>query len=89
MIPPYRADHVGSLLRPPELLEVKARFADGKATETELRAAEDAAVLKALEVQKTAAIELRDDIDRRLRPVAQQRADARYPRSSEAWLGPW
>jgi hypothetical protein len=41
---------------------------------------------RALEVQKTAALALRDDIDRRLLPVAQQRADARYPRSSEAWL---
>jgi hypothetical protein len=41
---------------------------------------------RALEAQTTAAIKLRDDIDKRLLPVAQQRADGRYPRSSEAWL---
>ena len=27
--PPFRADHVGSLLRPPKLLEARASFADG------------------------------------------------------------
>jgi hypothetical protein len=41
---------------------------------------------KALEVQKTAAIKLSEDVDKRLLPVAQHAADRRYPRSSEAWL---
>jgi hypothetical protein len=41
---------------------------------------------RALAVQKTAAVKLRDDVDKRLLPIAQQRADGRYPRSSEAWL---
>ena len=61
MASPYRADHVGSLLRPPELLEVKAQFAEGKATEAQLHAAEDAAVLKALELQKSAGIDVVTD----------------------------
>ena len=61
MASPYRADHVGSLLRPPELLEVKAQFAEGKVTEDQLRAAEDAAVLKALELQKNAGIDVVTD----------------------------
>src|SRR3954452_15526830 len=61
MASPYRADHVGSLLRPPELLEVKAQFAEGKATEAQLRAAEDAAVLKALELQHSAGIDVVTD----------------------------
>ena len=58
MASPYRADHVGSLLRPPELLEVKAQFAEGKVSEQQLHAAEDAAVLKALELQKSAGIDV-------------------------------
>ena len=61
MASPYRADHVGSLLRPPELLEVKAQFAEGKVTEDQLHAAEDAAVLKALELQKSAGIDVVTD----------------------------
>ena len=28
--PPFRADHIGSLLRPPELLAARQSFADGK-----------------------------------------------------------
>ena len=30
--PPFRADHVGSLLRPPALLAAREQFADGKIT---------------------------------------------------------
>ena len=36
--------------------------------------------------RKNARLQLTDDVDKRLMPLAQQRADARYPRSSEAWL---
>mgnify|MGYP006267048381 CR=1 FL=1 len=42
--PPFRADHVGSLLRPPELLAAREAFAQGRLTEIELRAAEDEAI---------------------------------------------
>ena len=37
-------DVVGSLLRPPELLEVRERFDRGEATPAELKTAEDRAV---------------------------------------------
>src|SRR5947207_165851 len=57
----YRADQVGSLLRPPELLAAKAQAAEGKITETQLREAEDAAVLKALDLQKAAGIDVVTD----------------------------
>jgi len=30
--PPFRADHVGSLLRPPALLEARSRFQKGEIT---------------------------------------------------------
>jgi 5-methyltetrahydropteroyltriglutamate--homocysteine methyltransferase len=57
----YRADHVGSLLRPPELLEARAQFADGKIDASRLAEVEDAAVLKALELQREAGIDVLTD----------------------------
>ncbi len=52
----YRADHVGSLLRPPELLQARADFAEGRITREQLTEVEDASVLKALDLQKQAGI---------------------------------
>jgi 5-methyltetrahydropteroyltriglutamate--homocysteine methyltransferase len=42
--PPFRADHVGSFLRPPALLEARDRFQKGLLSLADLRAAEDAAI---------------------------------------------
>jgi 5-methyltetrahydropteroyltriglutamate--homocysteine methyltransferase len=42
--PPFRADHVGSLLRPPELLKAREDFRDGGVDAEELRAIEDEAI---------------------------------------------
>ena len=39
--PPFRADHVGSLLRPPELLRARDDFAAGRISADELRDVED------------------------------------------------
>jgi 5-methyltetrahydropteroyltriglutamate--homocysteine methyltransferase len=50
--PPFRADHVGSLLRPPELLEARERFADGAIDADELRATEDAAIREVVALQR-------------------------------------
>jgi 5-methyltetrahydropteroyltriglutamate--homocysteine methyltransferase len=44
MRPPFRADHVGSLLRPPELLRAREDFAAGRIDAEQLRATEDAAI---------------------------------------------
>ena len=41
----YHAEHVGSLLRPAELLDARRDFADGKINRDELRAAEERAAL--------------------------------------------
>src|SRR3954451_7442225 len=41
--PPYRADHVGSLLRPPQLLQAREDFKDGRIDADELRGIEDEA----------------------------------------------
>jgi 5-methyltetrahydropteroyltriglutamate--homocysteine methyltransferase len=58
---PYRADHVGSLLRPPELLEARAQFADGKISQPRLREVEEASILKALELQRGAGVDVVTD----------------------------
>lgn len=40
-IPPFRADHVGSLLRPASLKKARSDAADGLISADDLRAAED------------------------------------------------
>ncbi|HEX8966738.1 MAG TPA: cobalamin-independent methionine synthase II family protein [Chloroflexota bacterium] len=54
----YRADHVGSLLRPPELLAAREAFSAGRLSADQLREAEDAAVLKALDLQRQVGIDV-------------------------------
>src|SRR3954451_19135477 len=50
--PPFRADHVGSLLRPPELLRAREDHAAGRIDDAELRAAEDDAIRDAVRLQR-------------------------------------
>jgi 5-methyltetrahydropteroyltriglutamate--homocysteine methyltransferase len=50
--PPFRADHVGSLLRPPALLDARRRRAAGEISATQLRTIEDAAILEAVRRQE-------------------------------------
>ncbi len=49
--PPFRADHVGSLLRPQDLLEARARFAAGEIDAAELRGIEDEAIADVVRLQ--------------------------------------
>src|SRR5579863_3337760 len=49
--PPFRADHVGSLLRPPELLRARAEHQAGRLSAAGLRAAEDAAIRDGAQMQ--------------------------------------
>jgi 5-methyltetrahydropteroyltriglutamate--homocysteine methyltransferase len=49
--PPFRADHVGSLLRPPKLMEARARFKSGEIDADALREVEDEAILDVIAVQ--------------------------------------
>ncbi|WP_347354950.1 5-methyltetrahydropteroyltriglutamate--homocysteine S-methyltransferase [Intrasporangium sp.] len=46
--PPFRADHVGSLLRPPAIHEARARVAAGELDAAGLRAVEDAEIASAV-----------------------------------------
>jgi 5-methyltetrahydropteroyltriglutamate--homocysteine methyltransferase len=63
--PPFRADHVGSLLRPPELLRAREAAAVGKISAEELRAAEDTAIREV--VRKQEEVGLADATDGELR----------------------
>jgi 5-methyltetrahydropteroyltriglutamate--homocysteine methyltransferase len=54
--PPFRADHVGSLLRPPALSHARAEFKAGRLDAAALRAVEDAAILEAIELQRAAGL---------------------------------
>ena len=49
--PPFRADHVGSLLRPPALLDARARAAAGEVDAAELRGIEDEAIADVVRLQ--------------------------------------
>jgi 5-methyltetrahydropteroyltriglutamate--homocysteine methyltransferase len=51
-IPPYRADHVGSLLRPPALLAAREEHRAGKLTAEALGRLEDAAIRDAVKLQE-------------------------------------
>ena len=59
--PPFRADHVGSLLRPTELREARARARTGDISQTELKAVEARLVRDV--VEKQAAVGLRSITD--------------------------
>ncbi len=61
MAPAYRADHVGSLLRPPELLQARTEHAAGRLPLEELRTVEDHAVLEALTFQRQVGLDVFTD----------------------------
>ena len=50
--PPFRADHVGSLLRPPELKKARQDRSAGRISAQELRSVEDAAIRKVVGQQE-------------------------------------
>jgi 5-methyltetrahydropteroyltriglutamate--homocysteine methyltransferase len=59
--PPFRADHVGSLLRPPELLKAREDHAEGRISDEELRAAEDDAIRDVVKMQKDVGLQSATD----------------------------
>jgi len=50
--PPFRAEHLGSLLRPKELLKTRNEWEAGKLSQADLTPAEDEAVKKIVKVQR-------------------------------------
>ena len=61
MPPPFRADHVGSLLRPPALLKARADRAEGTITAEELRAVEDEAIRDVVKMQADVGLQSATD----------------------------
>ena len=59
--PPFRADHVGSLLRPPSLLRAREDFAASRISAGELRKVEDDAVRAAVKMQEEVGLEAATD----------------------------
>ena len=50
--PPFRAEHIGSLLRPAGLLELRRKHRFGQVSEAALRQAEDEAIAEAVALQE-------------------------------------
>ncbi|GAA3731094.1 5-methyltetrahydropteroyltriglutamate--homocysteine S-methyltransferase [Plantactinospora mayteni] len=59
--PPFRADHVGSLLRPARLLTARADRAAGRITAEELRAVEDDAIREVVRLQESIGLRTATD----------------------------
>src|SRR5258708_38572010 len=59
--PPFRADHVGSLLRPASVLAPRDGFTVGRVTAQQLRAAEDAAIADVVAMQQNAGLQSATD----------------------------
>ena len=57
LTPPYRADHVGSFLRPVELLDARERAQKGDITRSRLREVEDAAIRDIVRFQEDLGLE--------------------------------
>jgi 5-methyltetrahydropteroyltriglutamate--homocysteine methyltransferase len=60
-LPPFRADHVGSLLRPRDLLDARARHASGDLDADGLREVEDRAIEEVIGLQRDAGLHTATD----------------------------
>jgi 5-methyltetrahydropteroyltriglutamate--homocysteine methyltransferase len=88
----YRADQVGSLLRPAELLAARAAHEDGRLGADGLREAEDRAILDALAMQREVGLDIFMDGELRRRSWLSDMAEAVEGfvghRSILHWRGP-
>src|SRR5947199_7024573 len=55
--PPFRADHVGSLLRPPELLQAREEHQAGRLSAEGLRQVEDQAIRDVVRMQQEVGLD--------------------------------
>ncbi len=60
-LPPFRADHVGSLLRPKALLDARDAHATGSLSDEELKAAEDDAIRDVVRMQEEVGLQTATD----------------------------
>ncbi len=61
VLPPFRADAVGSLLRPVAIREAHLQFQSGTINAEQLRTVEDAEILCAVELQREAGLQVVTD----------------------------
>ncbi len=59
--PPFRAEHIGSLLRPAKLLDQRRKFARGEIEQAERAKAENEAIKDALKIQECVGLKLATD----------------------------
>jgi methionine synthase II (cobalamin-independent) len=89
---PIRAEHVGSLLRPPELQQARAQHAGGLLPLEDLRATEDRAILQVLHKQRGLGLDVVTDGELRRASWLTDMADAVEGFVSERvpleWKGP-
>ena len=85
----FRADQIGSLLRPAELLAARRAHDAGEATDAELRAAEDTAIEVAVREQEATGISVVTDGEFRRRDFRSGFAQAVDGIEMGAWDMPW
>jgi len=61
MVIRFRADNIGSLLRPEELLKARVALREGRMDQQTVQEIEDRSILKALEMQKSAGVQIFTD----------------------------
>ncbi len=66
-MPPFRADHVGSLLRPAALKDARAKHTKGEISADALKAVEDREIEKVIRKQEEVGLQARDR--RRIPPL--------------------
>lgn len=54
--PPFRADHVGSLLRPKDVLDARQQYANGEISQEELRAVEDDCIREVVKKEESVGL---------------------------------
>ncbi len=59
--PPFRAEHIGSLLRPPALLQARNEFATGAIDRQRLTAAENEAIRNVVKLQEEVELKVITD----------------------------
>jgi methionine synthase II (cobalamin-independent) len=85
----FRADHIGSLLRPAGLLTARRAHDAGEVTDAELRAAEDMAIEAAVRGQEASGISVVTDGEFRRRDFRSGFAQAVDGIEMGAWDMPW
>jgi 5-methyltetrahydropteroyltriglutamate--homocysteine methyltransferase len=91
----YRADHVGSFLRPADVKQARVAFRDGRLSLEQLRHIEDRAILSAIERQRSIGVDVLTDGEFRrtgfqndLLEVVQGFVASPHPAVVRIWQGP-